>query len=59
MFLRSLRYLDISNNQIELISDLVTINDLESLNASDNSIRDWFQIVKSSYLSYTSRICIS
>ena len=42
---RTLKNLDISNNQINSIIDLKNLKDLEILDISYNNISDWFEIV--------------
>jgi Leucine-rich repeat (LRR) protein len=42
---RSLKNLDVSNNQIEIIEDLKKLKDLETLDVSNNKINQWTQIV--------------
>jgi Leucine-rich repeat (LRR) protein len=39
-----LRYLDVSNNQIQAIEDLKQLAQLDTLDVSSNKINDWFQI---------------
>ena len=39
-----MRYLDVSNNQIQTIEDLKQLAQLDTLDVSSNKIDDWFQI---------------
>ena len=39
-----MRYLDVSNNQIQTIDDLKQLAQLDALDVSSNKIDDWFQI---------------
>ena len=39
-----MRYLDVSNNQIQAIEDLKQLAQLDTLDVSSNKIDDWFQI---------------
>ena len=39
-----MRYLDVSNNQIQAIEDLKQLAQLDTLDVSSNKINDWFQI---------------
>ena len=39
-----MRYLDVSNNQIQAIEDLKQLAQLDTLDVSSNKIDDWFQV---------------